>query len=174
MSEIQKHEDTLFERISELIEQARRRIKTTVDTAMVYTYFSVGRYIVIDEQHGQQRAEYGKQKIKELSEKLTKRFGSGWSVETLKKCRFFFKTYSNTSIGSAVLTKFVPENSPVKLGLQRGPNYFKRLVYHCCVNQPLNLLLIVRILELQQYFGAFDCRFEKYIYLCKWYNRFLA
>lgn len=40
MREIQKHEDTLFERISELIEQARRRIKTTVDTAMVYTYFS--------------------------------------------------------------------------------------------------------------------------------------
>lgn len=27
MSEIQKHEDTLFERISELIEQARMRIK---------------------------------------------------------------------------------------------------------------------------------------------------
>lgn len=95
MSEIQKHDDTLFERISELIEQARRRVKTTVDTVMVYTYFSVGRYIVIDEQQGQQRAEYGKQKLQELSEKLTKRFGNGWSYSNLRQIRQFYIIYGN-------------------------------------------------------------------------------
>lgn len=148
MSEIQKHDDTLFERISELIEQARRRVKTTVDTAMVYTYFSVGRYIVIDEQQGQQRAEYGKQKLQELSEKLTKRFGNGWSVETLKKCRFFFKTYSNKLIGSTVSTEFVAENSSVKLGLQRGPN--SEIITELSPNRPFTLswshyLVLMRI-----------------------------
>lgn len=152
MSEIQKHDDTLFERISELIEQARRRVKTTVDTAMVYTYFSVGRYIVIDEQQGQQRAEYGKQKLQELSEKLTKRFGNGWSVETLKKCRFFFKTYSNKLIGSTVSTEFVAENSSVKLGLQRGPN--SEIITELSPNRPFTFswshyLVLMRMRVLQ-------------------------
>lgn len=35
MNEIQKREDALFERVSQLIEIARTRVKTTVDTAMV-------------------------------------------------------------------------------------------------------------------------------------------
>ena len=61
-----KHGNSLFVRISELIEQARMRVKTTVDTAMVYTYFSAGRYIVMDEQQGHHRAEYGKQKLQEF------------------------------------------------------------------------------------------------------------
>ena len=115
---------------------------------MVYTYFSVGRYIVIYEQQGQQRAEYGKQKLQELSEKLTKRFGSGWSVETLKKCRFFFKTYSNTLMGPTVSTEFVTENSPVKLGLQRGPN--SEIITEISPNRPFTLswshyLVLMRI-----------------------------
>lgn len=115
---------------------------------MVYTYFSVGRYIVIDEQQGQQRAEYGKQKLQELSEKLTKRFGNGWSVETLKKCRFFFKTYSNKLIGSTVSTEFVAENSSVKLGLQRGPN--SEIITELSPNRPFTLswshyLVLMRI-----------------------------
>ena len=120
MNEIQKREDALFERISQLIEIARTRVKTTVDITMVYTYYGIGKYIVDDEQHGEERAEYGAQILKGLSVKLTKRFCAGWSVETLKKCRFFFKTYRNSSIGSTVSTKFVAESNPDKLGLQRG------------------------------------------------------
>lgn len=106
MNEIQKREDALFERVSQLIEIARTRVKTTVDTAMVYTYYGIGKYIVEDKQHGKERAEYGAQILKGLSVKLIKHFGSGWSVETLKKCRFFFKTYCNSSIGSTAWTRF--------------------------------------------------------------------
>ena len=46
MKEIKEHEDLLFERISELIEQARNRVKTVIDTTMVYTYYGVGQYIM--------------------------------------------------------------------------------------------------------------------------------
>ena len=106
MNEIQKREDALFERVSQLIEIARTRVKTSVDITMVYTYYSIGKYIVDDEQHGEERAEYGAQILKGLSVKLTKRFGAGWSVETLKKCRFFFKTYSNSSIGSTAIQSY--------------------------------------------------------------------
>lgn len=122
MSELQKREDLLFECISKLIEVARKRVKTTIDSAMVYTYYGIGKYIVEYEQHGKERAEYGSQMLNSLSKKLTIRFGNGWSVETLKKCRFFFKTYRNSSIGSSLLTKFEAENNFSELGLQRGPN----------------------------------------------------
>lgn len=38
MNEMYKREDALFERISALIDSARKRVKTAVDTTMVYTY----------------------------------------------------------------------------------------------------------------------------------------
>ena len=97
-NEIQKtaRMDTLFERISNLIEQARRRVMTSVNIAEVYTKYSIGQYIVEDEQQGNARAEYGKQVLKELSARLTERFGDGWSVESLKLCRRFFMVYSNS------------------------------------------------------------------------------
>lgn len=85
--------DQLFERISSLIEQARQHVRTTVNLTEVYTRFHIGQYIVEDEQQGQYRAQYGKQVLKNLSRRLTNRFGSGWSVDTLEKCRTFFQLY---------------------------------------------------------------------------------
>ena len=46
MNDIQKREDTLFERISALIDEARQRVVTTVNIAEVYTKYSIGQYIV--------------------------------------------------------------------------------------------------------------------------------
>ena len=77
MNEIQIREDALYERVSQLIEIARKRVKTTIDITMVYTYYGIGKYIVDDEQQGKERAEYGAQVLKGLSVKLTKRFGAG-------------------------------------------------------------------------------------------------
>ena len=58
MNDIVKRENTLFERISYLIEQARKRVSTTVNLAEVYTKYSIGQYIVEDEQQGEYRAQY--------------------------------------------------------------------------------------------------------------------
>lgn len=96
MNEINKREDSLFERISALIEEARKRVKTTIDTTMVYTYYGVGQYIVDDEQQGEQRAQYGQAVLKKLSVRLTDKYGEGWSVENLKLCRRFYVIYSNS------------------------------------------------------------------------------
>ena len=49
MDEISKREDSLFEHVSKLIDEARKHVKTTIDTTMVYTYYGVGKYIVEDE-----------------------------------------------------------------------------------------------------------------------------
>lgn len=104
MNDVQKREDALFEQISELIDDARKHVRTTIDTTMVYTYYGVGRYIVEDEQNGYKRAAYGKAILKNLSVRLLEKYGKGWSVETLKKCRYFFTVYY-PQIGSTPLTQ---------------------------------------------------------------------
>jgi len=100
-----KSAGTLFEKIAELIEQARRHVASTANLAEVYTKFRIGQYIVEDEQKGRSRAEYGGKVLKNLSQRLTERFGGGWSVETLKKCRFFYGVYCSRQIGPTVRTQ---------------------------------------------------------------------
>lgn len=97
--------DALFERISALIEESRKKVATAVNIAEVYTKYEIGRYIVEDEQEGKARAAYGKQVLPILSQKLTDKFGVGWSLETLKSARKFYSVYAPLAIGSTALTK---------------------------------------------------------------------
>ena len=90
-------EDELFTRVSVLIEESRKNIVKAVNMAMVYTYYGVGQYIVEYEQEGKQRAEYGKGVLKRLSERLTDKYGKGWSVDTLEKTRRLYIQYSNSA-----------------------------------------------------------------------------
>jgi predicted nuclease of restriction endonuclease-like (RecB) superfamily len=68
---------------------------------MVYTYFEIGRMIVEEEQNGKERAEYGKQILKELSKRLNAEFGKGFSQRNLEQMRQFYLTYSKTQTLSA-------------------------------------------------------------------------
>ena len=88
--------DQLFEQVSHLIAEARSHVARAVNSAMVTTYYEIGRHIVENEQNGQQRAQYGKQVLQELSARLTAEFDKGWSVETLTNCRKFFSVYSKS------------------------------------------------------------------------------
>ncbi|MDR1996899.1 MAG: PDDEXK nuclease domain-containing protein [Candidatus Margulisbacteria bacterium] len=94
----------LYARVADLLSKARQAVARNVNQAMVYTYYEIGRMIVEDEQQGRQRAEYGKGVLKELSSKLIKKFGKGFSVENLDRMRFFYKTYAQ-QISSTPLTK---------------------------------------------------------------------
>lgn len=104
MPDIVKPEnDKLYSQISAILSESRKFVVNTVNTAMVKTYFEIGRLIVENEQNGKNRAEYGKETLKNLSERLTRDFGKGFSVENLDRMRFFYRTYSNSS---TVLTNF--------------------------------------------------------------------
>jgi len=116
-NELDKRDDSLennnlYSRIADLIEHARQKVASVVNLTMVHTYFEVGRMIVEDEQKGKDRAEYGKKVLKNLSARLTDKFGKGFSVENLDKMRFFYKTYSN-SISSTVSTKLNSANNSI-------------------------------------------------------------
>ena len=91
-----KNSQSLPERVITLIEEARRKVASAANVALVYTYYEIGRMIVEDEQGGKERAAYGDKTLAELSEKLTAKFGKGWSIANLKLMRQFFITYSNS------------------------------------------------------------------------------
>ncbi len=95
-----------YQDISVLLDNARRQVKTAVNTAMVYTYYEIGRRIVEEEQHGQDRAAYGQQLLQGLSEYLTKKFGKGFSLTNLKQFRQFYTVYVNDQIGHTVSDQF--------------------------------------------------------------------
>lgn len=82
-----------LDRVSPLIEEAKKNVKTAVNIAMVYTYFEIGRMIIEEEQNGDNRAEYGKYIIRNLSSFLTEHYGKGYSVDNLKLMRRFYTIY---------------------------------------------------------------------------------
>ena len=89
---------SLFARVVALIEEARQKVATVANIAQVYTNYEIGRQIVEEEQGGKRRAEYGKQIIKDLSQKLTARFGRGWGTSNLEYMRRFYLIYSAVEI----------------------------------------------------------------------------
>ena len=58
----------LHQAIRALLLAAHAQVRQTVNTAMVQTYWHIGRMIVEDEQGGQKRAAYGKQVLPELGQ----------------------------------------------------------------------------------------------------------
>ena len=84
----------IYEEIHELLSKARQNIILNVNSTMTKTYFLIGKRIVEEEQNGNKRAEYGKNLIKILSEKLTKEFGKGFSQRNLEQMRTFYVRYS--------------------------------------------------------------------------------
>ncbi|MCD8363767.1 MAG: PDDEXK nuclease domain-containing protein [Lachnospiraceae bacterium] len=98
--------EKFLKEISDLLENARKQAKTAVNISMVYTYFEIGRRIYEEEQAGEDRAAYGKQLIKGLSEYLTKNFGKGYSVGNLKNIRQFYRVYSEDQIGETPFSQF--------------------------------------------------------------------
>lgn len=62
---------------------------------MVHAYWLIGREIVQELQGGEARANYGEKLVEDLSNRLTERYGKGFSSQTLWKYRLFYQAYSN-------------------------------------------------------------------------------
>ncbi len=83
----------LFDDVRSLVLSVRQTIARGVDLLQVHTNFEIGRRIVEQEQHGSDRAEYGKEILKDLSERLTAEFGVGFSRSNLEYMRRFYLAY---------------------------------------------------------------------------------
>ncbi len=92
-------DEQFLSKVAHVLAEARNHVKTTINLSMVYTYFDIGRMIVEEEQNGEDRAEYGKYVVEELSKYLTDRFGKGFSATNLKQMRRFYIVYADDAIG---------------------------------------------------------------------------
>jgi|SRR3990172_2568148 len=94
----------LYENIKVLLQEARNAVARNINTAMVMTYFEIGKMIVVDEQHGKKRAGYAEETLKNLSLDLTREFGKGFSERNLENLRKFYLLYA-TKISQPVSAK---------------------------------------------------------------------
>ena len=100
----------LFCQVAELLQNARQQVLRTVNSTMTYTYFEIGRMIVEEEQNGKDRAAYGKQVLKGLSEQLTEEFGKGFSMSNLEQIRKFYLIYSKSETLLRILQIQIPQS----------------------------------------------------------------
>ena len=81
--------------IKKILKSARQKAYNTINSVMVEAYWKIGRRIVEEEQNGKERAEYGKEILKNLSKELTEEFGKGYSYRTLREIRQFYLMFSD-------------------------------------------------------------------------------
>ncbi|WP_223606899.1 YhcG family protein [Chryseobacterium sp. OSA05B] len=86
-------EDSLFQSVKEIIRQSREKVFRIANSTLLLTYWQIGKLIVEDEQKGKERAEYGKQTLKNLSKKLSLEFGKGFDESNLRNMRSFYQAF---------------------------------------------------------------------------------
>jgi predicted nuclease of restriction endonuclease-like (RecB) superfamily len=105
-----KKTTALHDRIREIIESARAGAARSVNTVQVVSNWLIGREIVEEQQEGAAKAEYGTKLLAELSARLRKEYGNGYSVDNLEAFRRFYQDYP----------ALISEALPRKLGLLQG------------------------------------------------------
>ena len=83
----------LFDRVREILDSARANIARTVNTTQVVANWLIGREIVEEEQRGKKRADYGMKALADLSFRLGREYGRGYSVDNLEAFRQFYLEY---------------------------------------------------------------------------------
>ena len=92
--------------IAALLEEARRQSARSVNAILTATYWEIGRRIVEFEQRGVNRAGYGEETLRRLSQDLTKRFGRGFGYINLGMMRRFFMAWPPDTIVQTLSEQF--------------------------------------------------------------------
>ena len=91
--EMAERDEKLYRSIRRVIEEGRAAVSRVANTAMVRTYWAVGRLIVEDEQGGRRKAEYGKKQLAALARRLTVEYGPGYDASNLRNMRQFYLAF---------------------------------------------------------------------------------
>lgn len=103
MNTLQK-DNILLNDVKQLIAKAYQQVSTAVNAEMSRLYWHVGKRINVEIFQGK-RAEYGKEILQNLSESLTEQYGSGWSIEQLRKCTRFATVFPDEQIVYTLCTQ---------------------------------------------------------------------
>jgi predicted nuclease of restriction endonuclease-like (RecB) superfamily len=97
-------QSSLYKDIAKIITESQNSVKYSVNNLMVITYWNIGKVIVEFEQHGNFRADYGKNIIKDLSFSLSKEFGKGFDSRNLQYMKKFYYLFKNVNALSSQLS----------------------------------------------------------------------
>lgn len=84
---------TVYDRVRGILESARASVVHSVNSTQVVSNWLIGREIVEEEQAGKRRAVYGVKLLADLSERLGRDYGRGYSVDNLEAFRQFYLEY---------------------------------------------------------------------------------
>jgi predicted nuclease of restriction endonuclease-like (RecB) superfamily len=96
---------TYIQEIKQILAQARQKTYQAINFAMVEAYWNIGQKIVLEEQNGNQRADYGKEIIKNLSKELSAEFGKGFSERNLRNFKQFYISFPENNIWQTLSAK---------------------------------------------------------------------
>ena len=91
------NESQFFADVSAILREGRVKVQTAINSAMIETYWRIGKRIVEQEQGGKERANYGEFIIAGLSRHLGNAFGKGFSVANLWNFKRFYLTFPENS-----------------------------------------------------------------------------
>jgi predicted nuclease of restriction endonuclease-like (RecB) superfamily len=120
----------LVQDLSGLLEAARRSSVRAVNAVMTATYWEIGRRIVVFEQGGEKRANYGVRLLERLSADLTGRFGRGFSRQNLHSMRQFYLSFPPEKIRQTAPGEFPLPWSHYVLLLARSRSAEALAFYH--------------------------------------------
>lgn len=103
--------DDIYKRIAEYLRESRSNVVRSINTAMVITYWQIGREIHQEELKGKERADYGKELLHGLAARLTISFGKGFTATNLRYMKRFYLAFPEEKIQHAVRAELsqVPE-----------------------------------------------------------------
>lgn len=94
-----------IQEIKQILITARQQSYRAINHAMIEAYWKIGQKIVVQEQNGKEKANYGEAVLKELSKNLSAEFGKGFSSANLRNFRQFYLTYPDEQICYTLCSK---------------------------------------------------------------------
>jgi len=91
--------------IKQILAQARQKSYQAINSVMVEAYWKIGEKIVIEEQSGKERADYGKAIIKTIAKELSDEFGRGFSERNIRNFRQFYLIFPEVEIWQTLSAK---------------------------------------------------------------------
>ena len=86
----------LIKDIGNILEEGRNNTFRAVNEILVKTYWEIGRRIVVFEQQGKEKAEYGSYLLERLSKDLKLRYGKGFSRSNISYMRLLYIKYQKS------------------------------------------------------------------------------
>lgn len=145
-----------------IINETRKFAYNAVDVAMIRRNWLLGKRIVDEELLGENRAEYGKEIIKSLSEFLTKKFGKGYTKSSLYQFVQFYKYFPqifHSLSGKSILLSWTHYRTLLRVTDENARNWYVKEAH----NEMWSVRTLDRNIASQYYYRLLQSQNQKVV-----------